>query len=515
MKSSAIGLMFLLLLSCADDGGAPAMASAPPATEESAVALEIENLEAEGLTEVEPKPASSGQPTALELTTVRTGDIDTLVEARVIRVLTVYGPGRYYLDDGPQGTVVEIAKRLEKVVNEAYDTGLLKVYVVPIPVSRAQLFSALIEGRGDIVIAGTTITEARNARVDFTIPASKPISEILVTGPSAPIIEKLDDLAGKTLFLRPSSSYHSSALRLSRKLVERGLEPIAIEPLSELLEDEDVIEMVNAGLLPWTIVDDYKPLMWKGVFDDIAVRNDLVFREGARLGWALRQNSPELQRFLNTFLEDNRQGTLFGNILYNRYVRDFDWAENALRDEELARYLELADHFQRHGGQYGIDPNLLAAQGFQESKLRQEARSHAGAIGVMQLLKSTARDKNVNIPNIEQVDPNIEAGAKYMAFLRERYFSGEKIDPLDSSLLALAAYNAGPAKVRRMRRIAEERGYDPNRWFDNVEVIAAEIIGRETVQYVANIYKYYVAYVMIERQNALKESARESAGITN
>jgi len=467
--------------------------------------------------EADPRPADPSieeqAPDALAMTRVWKGDLDAMVERRIIRVLTVYGPGRYFLDDGPRGVTAEYAVRLEKIVNEAYKTGHLKVAVVVIPVARDQLFSALNAGRGDIVIAGTTITDARGQSVDFTIPASKPLKEILVTGPTAPAITNLDQLSGETVYVRASSSYASSVKKLSDRLVAKGKAPITIEYMSELLEDEDLVEMVDAGMLPWAVVDSYKPQLWEGAFEKTRPREDLVLREGGRLAWAIRKESPELKAFLNNFLKESREGTLFGNIVRNRYLKNFDWAENATSAAELRRYRDLEQYFSRFGDAYDVDPALLAAQGFQESRLDQSVRSHAGAIGIMQLLKSTALDKNVGIPNIEEVEPNIEAGAKYLNFLRSRYFENEGIDKLNSSLLALAAYNAGPAKVRRLQRMAEERGYNPNVWFDNVEVIAAEVIGRETVQYVANIYKYYLTYQMINRQSALREAAREAAGV--
>lgn len=441
------------------------------------------------------------------------GDLDSMVERRVIRILTVYGPGRYYLENGPRGAVQEYASKLEKVINETFSTGLLKVQVAVIPVARDQLFPALQSGYGDVVMAGTTVTENRRARVDFTEPVSKPLKEVLITGPSAPQLKALSDLSGKTLYIRLSSSYADSARKLNRQLVERGLNPIRIEAIDESLEDEDIIEMVNAGLLPWAIVDSYKPQMWQDVFTRASVRDDLVFREGARLAWAIRPDSPQLKRFLNTFVKDNREGTLFGNIIRNRYIRNFDWAENASGEEELSRYRALSSYFRKHGANYGIDPTLLAAQGFQESRLDQSVRSPVGAIGVMQLLPSTASDKNVGIPNIEELEPNIEAGAKYMAFLRERYFSGPELDELNAALLALASYNAGPGRIRRLRGVAEERGYDPNLWFDNVEVIVAEQVGRETVQYVANIFKYYLTYRWINTADAERSAARRASGI--
>ena len=441
------------------------------------------------------------------------GDLDTMVERRTMRVLTVYGPGRYFLEDGPRGTVQEYADKLQKVVNEAFKTGLLTVQVAVIPVARDQLFPALRAGYGDIVMAGTTVTDNRQAAVDFTNPVSKPLKEVLITGPSAPRLGSLADLSGKTVYLRLSSSYAESVRELSQELVEQGQAPIRIEAVDESLEDEDLIEMVDTGLLPWAVVDDYKPQMWREIFTRVTVRGDLVLREGARLAWAIRPDSPQLKDFLNTFLKDNREGTLFGNIIRNRYIRDFDWAENAVGAEELSRYRKLSALFRKYGTDYGMDPTLLAAQGFQESRLDQSVRSHVGAVGVMQLLPSTAEDKNVAIPNIDELEPNIEAGAKYMAFLKERYFSGPELDELNGSLLALASYNAGPGRIRRLRREAGERGYDPNLWFDNVEVIVAEQVGRETVQYVSNIFKYYLTYRWINTADAERAAARRASGM--
>ena len=441
------------------------------------------------------------------------GDLDTMVERRAIRVLTVYGPGRYFLKDGPRGTVQEYADKLQKVVNEAFKTGLLTVQVSVIPVARDQLFSALRAGYGDIVMAGTTVTDNRQVGVDFTNPVSKPLKEVLITGPSAPRLGSLADLSDQTVYLRLSSSYAESVRKLSQTLVEQGEAPIRIEAVDESLEDEDLIEMVDTGLLPWAVVDDYKPQMWREVFTRVTVRDDLVLREGARLAWAIRPDSPQLKTFLDTFLKENREGTLFGNIIRNRYIRDFNWTENAMGATELSRYHKLSALFRKYGTEYGMDPTLLAAQGFQESRLDQNVRSPAGAIGVMQLLPSTAKDNNVAIPNIDELEPNIEAGAKYMAFLKERYFSGPELDELNGSLLALASYNAGPGRIRRLRREAAERGYDHNLWFDNVEVIVAEQVGRETVQYVSNIFKYYLTYRWINTADAERAAARRATGM--
>lgn len=451
---------------------------------------------------------------AITLTGAWTGDLDGMEKRRMVRVLTVYGPGRYYLDDGRgRGIVAEMVERFENHINERMQRGHLRVHTLIIPVARNQLIPALLEGRGDIVIANLTITGERRERVDFSIPDSKPLNEILVTGPSAPALEGLEDLAGESLYLRASSSYFESARALSDRLQQQGLEPIRLVPMPEVLEDDDLIEMVNAGLLPWAVVDDYKPQLWEGVFTQLEVREDLVLRRGGRTAWAMRKDSPLLMDAVNSFLREHRAGTLVGNVLINRYIRDFDWAASALDEEDYRRFNELEHFFRKYGERYDVEYLLAAAQGYQESRLDQSMRSPAGAIGVMQLLPSTAADPKVGITEIERVDANIHAGIKYLDFLRDRYFDDPEIDPLDQLLLSLGAYNAGPARMTRMRQRAAQRGYDPNVWFDNVELIAAREIGRETVQYVANIFRYYLSYRMVAMQELLRIEARRALGI--
>jgi membrane-bound lytic murein transglycosylase MltF len=442
------------------------------------------------------------------------GDLDTMVERRVIRVLTVYGLARYYLD-GPRerGITYDFFKLFEDFLNKRLNRGHMRVHVLFIPVARDQLISGLLEGRGDIAAAGLTITPERDEVIDFTQPVTRELSEVLVTGPAAPAVESLEELAGQRIYVRASSSYRQSLDLLNSQFVQKGLQPIEIELASELLEDEDILEMVNAGLVKWAVVDDYKADIWAGVFKNLTPRKDLVFRSGGRLGYAFRENSPKLAAELNEFLKSHRQGTLQGNILIKKYIDEFDWAKNALAAKDYDRFQGVIGIFQDYGEQYGFDFLMVAAQGYQESRLDQSARSRAGAVGIMQLLPSTAADPNVGIPDISEAEPNIHAGIKYLNFIRERYFNDPAIDFVNQTFFALAAYNAGPARVRKLRQKAEQQGYDPNRWFDNVEVIAAKEIGRETVQYVANIYKYYIAYRLSTLQQVQRMDERKRQGV--
>ena len=157
--------------------------------------------------------------------------------------------------------------------------------------------------------------------------------------------------------------------------------------------------------------------------------------------------------------------------------------------------------------EYDLDYLLMMAQGYQESRLDQNAKSRVGAIGVMQVMPATG--KSLEVGNIRQLDPNIHAGVKYIRFMIDNYYAKEPMDRLNKGLFAFASYNAGPARVQSLRAEAKKRGLDPNLWFRNVEFVAAERIGQETVTYVANIYKYYVAYTLLAEANAEKEQARK------
>jgi len=439
-----------------------------------------------------------------------TGDLDGMEERRVIRVLTVYGLGRYFVDNGREkGITYELFRMFEADINKRLKKKHIRIHVIFIPVARDELIPGLLAGRGDIAAAGLTITSERDELIDFTDPASRPLSEVLVTGQAAPAISSIDDLAGREMYVRASSSYRTSLDELNRRFREQGKDEIKILDVSEFLEDEDILEMVNSGALEWAVVDDYKARRWADVFENLTVRDDIVFRSGGQLAFAIREDSPKLMATLNEFLKSHRQGTLKGNILINRYIKDFDWTQNVMGAEDYKRFLEVINIFEKYGDQYGFDYLIVTAQGYQESQLKQSARSRAGAIGIMQLLPSTAADPNVGIPNISETEANIHAGVRYLNFIRNRYFNDPEMDDMNKTLFALAAYNAGPARIARLRNKAEQQGYDPNKWFDNVEMIAAKEIGRETVQYVSNILKYYVVYRLSLIRVLQRQEARE------
>jgi membrane-bound lytic murein transglycosylase MltF len=156
--------------------------------------------------------------------------------------------------------------------------------------------------------------------------------------------------------------------------------------------------------------------------------------------------------------------------------------------------------FERYGKQYQIDWLLLAAQAYQESGLDNNKKSAVGAVGIMQVMPATAKDPRVRVKNVHELDRNIEAGTKYLRLMMDDYYEGEPMTRLDKALFSLASYNAGPARVAKLRAEAGKLQLDQNVWFDNVEIVAARRIGAETVTYVRNIYKYYLAYKLMQQQ---------------
>ncbi|MBU0959956.1 MAG: lytic transglycosylase F, partial [Proteobacteria bacterium] len=423
------------------------------------------------------------------------------VQDRVIRFLIPYSKTFYFLDGVRQrGLSYEGAKEFENYVNALQKTKHLKIHVLIIPTPREKLLSDLDKGLGDIAIGNLTITDERRKLVDFSDPFLTDVDEVLVTEKNGPLLKDVFALAGKAIYVRKSSSYYGSLTRLNKTLVATGKTPVKIVFADENLEDEDLLEMLNAGLLSMLIVDKHKAEFWGGIFDNIKVHPEIKVNSGGEIAWALRKNSPELMRVVNAFVKKNKKGTLHGNIAFNRYLKETKYVTNAKQADDRKRFLETVEYFKTYGKKYDFDYLMLAALAYQESRLDQNAKSHVGAVGVMQILPSTARDKNVGIHNIHEVEANIHAGTKYLRFMADRYFVDGSINKVNKMLFAFASYNAGPGKVAQLRKEAVKMGLDPDIWFRNVEVVAAKRIGRETVQYVSNIYKYYVVYKLLAEQ---------------
>ncbi len=442
------------------------------------------------------------------------GDLDGMVERRVIRVLVVSGgPQFFYFEGKPRGVIAELLQLLQQELNVGLDRRLDQVEVMPMPVSRDRLIAALVNGQADLVAADLTITEARSELVDFSVPLVRNVDEIVVFAPGeGDDIVSLNDLAGRSVYVRKLSSYFEHLTELNNDFISRGLAPIRIDEANELLRSQDILEMVNAGLVTATVVDSYKASSWSKILADLRVRDDLIVHSGGEIAWAFRKDSPQLAAITNDFARGHRQGTLIGNVLINRYMENLDWVRNSTSDSSAERLRPLLDDFNTSAANNKFDPLMLAAQAYQESELDHDRESPAGAVGIMQIKPSTAAGRNVGIEDISKPSDNIEAGARYMRFLMDRYFADPEMEELQRWLFALAAYNAGPARIQRLRKQAAVEGYDPNLWLDNVELIAARKIGRETVRYVGNVFKYYVAYRLAWEERELRKALVSSPG---
>lgn len=440
------------------------------------------------------------------------GDLPGMIERRVIRVLTSYSKTFYFIDKGRQrGATYDRLMEFERYLNlqlmkeKRLKGRHLKVQIHFIPVARGEIFKALQEGKGDIAAANLTITATRQTQADFTLPLFKGVKELLVSGPASPKVAHLEDLAGKEVFVRRSSSYYESLLALNERFAREGRAAVILKEAPDPLEDEDLMEMLNAGLIPLIVVDSHKARFWQQIYPAIRVHEDIALREEGAIAWAVRKNSPALLALLNEHIRLHGQGSVISNTLQARYFKSTRYVKSAAAGRERQKFLDMIKVFQEYAGKYDVDWVLMAAQGYQESQLNQNARSKVGAIGVMQVMPSTGKDLKVG--DIRRLDPNIHAGIKYMRWMMDRYYGDEPMTRLDKALFSFASYNAGPARIARLRKLTEERGFNPNVWFGNVEHIAAEKIGAETVSYVSNIYKYYVAYKLILEKMALKRQA--------
>jgi membrane-bound lytic murein transglycosylase MltF len=438
-----------------------------------------------------------------------TGDLDEMVKRRLIRVGVTYNRTHYYIDQGQErGISYEFLKAFEKDLNAQLKTGNLKVNVLLVPMSREQLYPALSSGRVDAVAAMVTVRPELEQLVAFSTPTRRNVSEVLVTGPEAPVITTLDDLAGKEVYVRKIGVYRENLQKLNARFQERGLAPIQIIDLPEVLEDDDILEMVNAGLIPVTFVDDYLATFWSQLFTGIQVHPGVALAAGGNLAVAFRKENPQLKSAVDKWLQKNGDGSAFRNIVEKRYLQDTKMVRQAASNQEMRKLAAVADIFRKYADQYDLDYLLMAAQGYQESTLDHSVRSPVGAVGIMQVMPATG--KELKVGDIKQVDANIHAGVKYMRFMMDQYFKDEPMDDLNKGLMTFAAYNAGPGRLRQLRAEAEKRGLDPNVWFGNVEQVASEKIGRETVTYVSNIYKYYIAYRLVYDQRTRRAAAKEA-----
>jgi membrane-bound lytic murein transglycosylase MltF len=475
---------------------APAEAAQPePAPPEPAAEIEA----------AEPEPAL-----ILRVTQPDTSDWPEIERRGVLRVLVAFDRTNFFVAENRlRGMEYELVHQLELELAGNRDGARPQVDVAFVPVAFDRLLPALLEGRGDVAAAGLTVTPERAASVAFTLPYLSDVSEVVVLHAGVEPPASLDGLSGRTLCLAPGTSYVAGVERLNADLAARGLAPVRVHELVRGLTTEDALELVHAGAFECTVADRHVAELWAGVLDGLRPRPELALSAGRALAWAVRPDNTELKARLDAFVEDNRKGTTTGNVLFQRYFAETKWIRDPTPELEESKLGPLLEPLQRLCAQYGFDWRLIAAQAYQESQLDPDARSRSGAQGLMQLMAPTAKD--MGFDDVSGIEDNLHAGIKYMAWLRDTYFSGPELTEPVRVDFALAAYNAGLGRVRRWREEAPERSTDPDRWFGEVENLALEDVGLEPVRYVANVNKYFVVLTrLLDERAAHAERVRES-----
>lgn len=459
-------------------------------------------------------PAGGAAPPPRQLAIANkpwTGDFDAMLKRRMIRVVAPYSRSLYTSERGRErGLTAELVRDFERWLNQKYAKELgkrpLTVYLAP--ATRDRLLPDVADGLADVAVGNITVTGERLRLVDMVSPAGlKDVREVLVTAAASPAPNGIDDLSGRTVHVRRASSYYESLAVLNERFAREGRPPVRLELVPEALEDEDMMEMVNAGLLQAIVVDEWKADMWAQVLPNARVDDTIVLRDGGRTGWAVRKGSAKLAAEIEAFHAGwaLKQGVI--NYRLAQSMKRVKQMKDPTGSAEWKRFSDTLALFRKYGERYGFDPLMLAAQGYQESQLDQDARSHVGAIGVMQIMPATGAQLGVG--DIRDVEANIHGGAKYMDQLMSRYFPDAKFSEGNRPLFAFASYNCGPGNVAKARAEAKKRGLDPDRWFNHVEIVVAEKIGPETTTYVRNIYKYYVAYRLTLEAQERSRAARE------
>jgi membrane-bound lytic murein transglycosylase MltF len=453
-------------------------------------------------------PAASSAATFPPAFGRRTGDLADMVKARNIRALVIMNPISFFYDKGqPRGVMYEALEEFQKFANQKLKTGKLQVKVTFLPMRVDQIEAALTQGVGDVIAHGIVIAPEREQRVAFSTPIQKDVTQIIVTNKDLGPVSSLADLGGKEVYVNPLTTYYENLQKANQTLQKDGKTPIVIKAADKNLIDDDLVQMVNAGLIPATVTTKLRANLWAQVLDHIQPQPDLVIASGQQLAWVMRKNNPQFKQLVDEFISSHAVGTSFGSTLLRRYLQNTKWVKNSTSAEEMKKFQTNLELFQKYSGEYSFDYLMIAAQGYQESLLDQSKKNPSGAVGIMQVIPKYAAASPINIPNVGTADGNIHAAVKMLRNIDDTYFNDPKIDSLNKTLFVFASYNAGPNRIARLRKEAAAQGLDPNVWFNNVELVAAKDIGQETVTYVANIYKYYIAYKLAVEQRALKQKA--------
>jgi len=432
-----------------------------------------------------------------KLESVFKDDFNAIKKRKTLRVITRNNAASYFLWRG------ELLGFEYELVKAFANQHKLRLEIISAPSHEAQI-PMLLEGKGDIIASFLTITDKRKKRgVTFARPHHN-TSEIIVSRANDLSIKSVDDLAGRSIYVRQSSAYWETLQTLQKTGITFNL-----VATPENMETEEIIAQVANGNFDLTLADNHLldiELTWR---DDI--RRALMIGKARENAWAMRDNNPKLITAVNQFVKKQHR-SLFYNVTYNKYFKNTHKIKKYRSqridlnpNETLSPYDTLV---KKYAQKYDFDWRLIVAQMYQESRFNPTAKSWVGAQGLMQVMPRTA--KEMGISNLKQPEPGIKAGVQYLNWVRNRF--EEELNIKDRMWFTLAAYNAGQGHVKDARRLAKQQGLNPNRWFDNVEKAMlllskrkhfkkarhGYVRGREPVNYVRKIRNRYRAYLNLQ-----------------
>ncbi len=453
---SAVFLLAFLAVACGQK-------EATSPAKESATSAPNSPAEGPSTTAVVPAPENPPAPSntlSLPVGINRlTGDLDEIAKRRNLRALVILSPIGFFYDKGlPKGINYEALEELQRFANQKLKLGKLDLKVSFLPTSPGQLEASLTQGLGDIIAYGVVITPEREKRVAFSTPIQSDLTNIVVGGPSLGSVSSIQDLSGKQVYVNPLSNNYGLVEKLNESLKKEGKLPILLQAADKNLSEDDIIQMVNAGLVQSTVTTKQRAELWTKVFDHLTPHPELVISTGGQVGWAMRKNNPQLKALVDEFVKGHAAGTSFGNTLLRRYLQNTKWIKDSSSEQEMKKLETMAALFQKYSGEYNFDYLMLAAQGYQESMLDQSRRNPSGAVGIMQVIPKYAAAPPINVPDVLTTEGNIHAGAKMLRNMTDTYFNDPKVDPMNKTLMAFASYNAGPNRIAKLRKEATQMG---------------------------------------------------------
>ena len=417
-------------------------------------------------------------------------------KSKTLRVITQNNPASYFIWRGElMGFEYDLAKLFAKRLG-------VKLEVI-VPPNDEALLDWLAAGYGDVVAASYTITDERKAKGFKFSRYYNEVEEVVIAASAQPKVNSLPDLADREFVVKENSSYWQKL----KSLQNQG-GAFNLTPAPAWMGSMDIIDAIARDEFDLTLVDSHIAAIENTYRDDIAI--NFALSEKVRHGWVVRKENAALLAEINGFFNKQYRGLLF-NIAYNKYFRDEKkiqsiQAEKVSLSEGLSPYDEIV---KQNAELYGFDWRLITSQMYQESQFNPNAKSFAGALGLLQVMPRTARELGYQPKELVKPKVGIEAGVKYLAWSMERF--EETLSLQNRIWFALAAYNAGFGHVQDARRIARQQGWNPDIWFEHVEKAMLLLSrpqyakqsrfgycrGSEPVAYVREIHNLYQAYLTL------------------